>query len=405
MTRELERGLRAVFEDRADPVPAQEPDIADRVLVRAGHVRRRRAATAGLATAFVVIVLAIATVTGVLPGMRPSGPTDEAAGPQPTTTPSGNGIDALVLPKDGGRSFIRAADGTKIEPEDGRYVQQGARVPDGFLALTYFGGQRDGETPASTQRLSLYMPGRSPVTLAEDNNLVFSVSADGKRVAVMAPFVTPGQKPWLRVYSLPNGEQLGERAVPEGSDLGGWVGEDIVFGSKRVLQAWNPVSNAETTSGPDRQLQMFGTSKEDFGQTPMAKFAGDQMCIVGIDVRSSFKETTTPRCYAKTDMRVSPASVSPDGRWLVCVTLTLPGMGVAPLTIDLSRDLSPTDDHGSMLSLPPGYEMAGAVWTRDNLLLLVNSDGWWAYDPGDQSLERVSLPDGPVATPVPRYGS
>lgn len=410
MTRELERVLRATFEDRADPVPPPSTDLADSVIGRARAVRRRRALT-GAVSAFVVAAFAgVTALTGAF-GMVGDGdppPSGDMAAPPITAL----GFDVAVpAPTDGSAPYLATGDGVRVPVTQGERVTEAVRVPDGFLALTSTG------VPPGTdkaERLTHFALDGTATEIASGDRLTMRVSPNGDRVAVAAGAANEKAGGDLRVYALDGTRVGGEQSIPTAL-LQGWAGQYVVYDEGGTLQAWDPVTSTVFSAASETPLRFMGTVRTSGRDLYGGEYAyvayekGAEFCFGAADPSLGFQLIGPAGCYLS--INAGSMTVSPDGGWAVAQLTSHVQDGVETVSggyvyVDLRRDLT-VSGGSSMEDLPAMSEVDAAVWLDDTTFVFHASDGLWyrtTMSAPPLGVTPLTLPGDPGTFPVPRTG-
>ncbi|MEV0649698.1 hypothetical protein AB0I28_31020 [Phytomonospora sp. NPDC050363] len=380
MTRELERVLRATFEDRTQPVPPQSEDLADSVIGRARGVRRRRAMT-GAASALAVVVLA---GFGLVFGREFLQPEEAVPSGDQLTVPVIQGLDVAVpKPADGKDPYLQTGDGVRVALPGGESLDKAVRLPEGYLAIT---------TKDDSARLVYYPLSGPAVPITDGKNLSMAVDMTAENVAVSR---TEGVAVRLDVYDL-NGLLTATRQVAPESVLEGWSAGLVMYREPTGLHAWDPPADAVMSAPEDQNLRFMGSSVD--WKTYALFETPTQTCLVTVVPTEGF-DIDLDYCYDG----VIPSEVigvSPNGDWFVGRGMSEPTGESEFISTYLAQDLI-SDNAGSMANLGV-TDVSDWVWESESSILYRTPNGWYRMDLYSRSSEALAIPPGSSAYPIPR---
>ena len=317
----IEDQLRASFAARADDT-TETPDLTDRVIGRATHIRRRRT----------VLATAVTTVAAAVVGFLAISPGDQAADQAPVAGPR-------PAPVAFGPHHVLLSDGSerKVSDEPLRDVR---RVMSGWLVLT---DQALSYVPDSGQ------PSKLATGLAEPH---VEVNRAGTRVAVQ----TWGDAPRVDVFALPSGARIGAAAAPDWI-AGNWVGDRLLVSAPNgdagtvANGLWNPDGPLPSLRG---EMLVLGVVGEDIYAHVRD---GSRTCLA--KMRPDFTETARA-CDTGFRLDSGVPELSPDGKHLVGE------IDGALVSVDVAEAFA-----GRVKRVPLGLSagVARAAWESPNTVL------------------------------------
>ncbi|HEY1174781.1 MAG TPA: hypothetical protein VGF17_01385 [Phytomonospora sp.] len=378
MTRELERVLRATFEDRAEPVPPQTAGLADTVIGRARGIRRRRAVATGASALAVVVLAGLTLVFGRTAFTDEDIPTGDNL-PIPVI----EGLDVAVPnPSDKSGPYLQAGDGTRVPLPPGEELTDAVRVDTGFFAIT---------AKEENGHLAFYPLTGPAQPIADGRKLAMAVDATNELVAVTR---VDGRGVRLDVYGfdgsiIGKGSQLGTEAV-----LGGWSNGLVMYqDDDQLLQAWSPVDGVHFASPPEKAMRFMGPTIDWSTYVTYHDPAEGGPCLGAVEPLDDFR-ILKRFCYS--ELPSEAITVSPNGEWFAARGYLAPDQYRFSST-HLSRDLA--SDTGSMQPLP-GFEVKAWMWLSDQELVYESQGTWYKFYLPTATAEPLPIPADSSATPV-----
>ncbi|GIG65377.1 hypothetical protein [Phytomonospora endophytica] len=378
MTRELERVLRATFEDRSRPVPPQTDGLADTVIGRARGVRRRRVMAGGASALAVVVLAGLALVFG-----RGVSPSEDIPTGDNLPIPVIAGLDVAVPnPSDKSGPYLQAGDGTRVSLPPGEELTDAVRVDGGFFAIT---------TREENSHLAFYPLSGPSQPIADGRKLAMAVDANYELVAVTR---VDGRGVRLDVYGFDGsivgeGRQLGPDAV-----LGGWSNSLVMYeDGDQFLQAWNPTEGIHFASRPEKAMRFMGPTTDWSTYVTYQDPAEGGPCLGSVEPFDDFR-VLKRFCYR--ELPSEAITVSPNGEWFVARGYLAPDQYRFSST-HLSQDLG--SDTGSMQPLP-GFEVKAWMWLSDQELVYESEGTWYRFNLYTMAADTLPIPADSSATPV-----
>lgn len=380
MTRELERVLRATFEDRTQPVPQQSDGLADVVIGRARGVRRRRA-LAGSASALVLVVLAgLGLVLGKMPFAAPE---EKAPSGDNLPIPVIQGLDVAVPnPSDKSGPYLQAGDGTRVPLPKDQKIGDALRLPGGFLAIT---------TKDENGTLAYYPTSGPAKEIANGKALAMALDPTGRQVAVTR---AEGGGVRLDVYTL-DGTVVSTDQFKDGDVLAGWSGDLVMFQNDIGVTAWNSIDRSRVDSPSEKLMRFLGTTVD--WSTYVTYEDPEKTCTAKVFPLEAFR-VGEKYCYG--EIPATERMVSPEGEWVVARGMNGPDRPDELVRTHLTNDLI-SPGPGSMANLGI-IDVQDWLWEDDDSLIYRTSEGWFRLDLYGSLIEPLPIPQGSSAYPVPR---